>query len=120
MNEHLGYQEAVVQASRRCRGDRGQTGLPANFRQTTPEIHGSLVCPLRVGIQPLRGVGNLNHSSATSSTPDVLVARIYRAPGGRGAYISTSRTDGQRLPALWREKGAYSPPPPLEVSLHVG
>src|ERR1039457_2014608 len=28
-------------------GDRGQTGLPANFRQTTPEIHGSLVSPRR-------------------------------------------------------------------------
>src|ERR1035438_249668 len=27
------------------RGDRGQTGLPAHFRQTAPEIHGSLVSP---------------------------------------------------------------------------
>src|ERR1039457_3989846 len=26
-------------------GTRGQTGLPAHFRQTAPEIHGSLVCP---------------------------------------------------------------------------
>src|ERR1019366_3151535 len=25
--------------------NRGQTGLPANFRQTAPEIHGSLVSP---------------------------------------------------------------------------
>jgi hypothetical protein len=24
---------------------RGQTGLAANFRQTAPEIHASLVCP---------------------------------------------------------------------------
>src|ERR1017187_8287518 len=28
--------------------DRGQTGLPAHFRQTAPEIHGSLVSPRRV------------------------------------------------------------------------
>ena len=28
--------------------NRGQTGLPANFRQTAPEIHGSLVSPRRV------------------------------------------------------------------------
>jgi len=27
--------------------DRGQTGLPANFRQKAPEIHGSLVSPRR-------------------------------------------------------------------------
>src|ERR1039458_2839096 len=26
---------------------RGQTGLPANFRQKAPEIHGSLVSPRR-------------------------------------------------------------------------
>src|ERR1700690_567358 len=26
-------------------GNRGQTGLPANFRQKAPEIHGSLVSP---------------------------------------------------------------------------
>src|ERR1039457_902645 len=26
-------------------GNRGQTGLPAHFRQTAPEIHGSLVSP---------------------------------------------------------------------------
>src|ERR1019366_5074370 len=34
--------------------DRGQTGLPANFRQKAPEIHGSLVSPragvLQVGV----------------------------------------------------------------------
>src|ERR1022692_2268721 len=33
----------------KCEGggrDRGQTGLPANFRQKAPEIHGSLVSPL--------------------------------------------------------------------------
>src|ERR1035438_4910603 len=29
------------------RGNRGQTGLPANFRQKAPEIHGSLVSPRR-------------------------------------------------------------------------
>src|ERR1017187_9253979 len=29
-------------------GNRGQTGLPAHFRQTAPEIHGSLVSPRRV------------------------------------------------------------------------
>src|ERR1035438_5565309 len=28
-------------------GKRGQTGLPADFRQKTPEIHGSLVSPRR-------------------------------------------------------------------------
>jgi hypothetical protein len=28
-------------------GNRGQTGLPANFRQKAPEIHGSLVSPRR-------------------------------------------------------------------------
>jgi hypothetical protein len=28
-------------------GTRGQTGLPAHFRQTAPEIHGSLVSPRR-------------------------------------------------------------------------
>src|ERR1017187_3116641 len=28
--------------------DRGQTGLPANFRQKAPKIHGSLVSPRRV------------------------------------------------------------------------
>jgi SAM-dependent methyltransferase len=28
--------------------NRGQTGLPADFRQTAPEIHGSLVSPLAV------------------------------------------------------------------------
>ena len=28
-------------------GTRGQTGQPANFRQETPEIHGSLVSPRR-------------------------------------------------------------------------
>ena len=32
---------------RNHRCDRGQTGLPANFRQKAPEIHGSLVSPLR-------------------------------------------------------------------------
>src|ERR1035441_6766316 len=31
-------------------GTRGQTGLPANFRQRAPEIHGSLVSP-RAGVQ---------------------------------------------------------------------
>jgi hypothetical protein len=30
-----------------ARGTRGQTGLPANFRQKAPEIHGSLVGPRR-------------------------------------------------------------------------
>src|ERR1035438_4757020 len=30
---------------------RGQTGLPANFRQTAPEIHGSLVSPRRAIVQ---------------------------------------------------------------------
>src|ERR1035441_4606332 len=28
-------------------GTRGQTGLPADFRQRAPEIHGSLVSPRR-------------------------------------------------------------------------
>jgi hypothetical protein len=28
-------------------GDRGQTGLPADFRQKAPKIHGSLVSPRR-------------------------------------------------------------------------
>jgi hypothetical protein len=32
-------------------GDRGQTGLTANFRQTAPEIHVSLVSP-RMGTLP--------------------------------------------------------------------
>src|ERR1019366_1552963 len=30
---------------RRAWGTRGQTGLPADFRQRAPEIHGSLVSP---------------------------------------------------------------------------
>jgi SAM-dependent methyltransferase len=34
--------EAAWQSGRE---DRGQTGLPADFRQTAPEIHGSLVSP---------------------------------------------------------------------------
>src|ERR1039458_815539 len=31
-------------------GNRGQTGLPADFRQKAPEIHGSLVSPRRYHI----------------------------------------------------------------------
>ena len=38
--------DGIVKAIRRpISGNRGQTGLPANFRQTAPEIHGSLVSP---------------------------------------------------------------------------
>src|ERR1019366_4055233 len=33
-------------------GIRGQTGLPVNFRQKAPEIHGSLVSPLFASRQP--------------------------------------------------------------------
>src|SRR5665811_1286576 len=35
----------------RIRKTRGQTGLPANCRQTAPEIHGSLVCPQRTRLR---------------------------------------------------------------------
>src|ERR1017187_6583189 len=39
-------------------GHRGQTGLPANFRQKAPEIHGSLVSP-REYFQPWRAASRL-------------------------------------------------------------
>src|ERR1035438_759686 len=40
-----GYCAGGAAGKRGLEGDRGQTGLPANFRQTAPEIHGSLVSP---------------------------------------------------------------------------
>jgi hypothetical protein len=44
--ETPGYQATSgLRAGDRGQGDRKQTGLPANFRQTAPEIHGSLVSP---------------------------------------------------------------------------
>src|SRR5271157_3857574 len=39
----------VLLSERLPPGNRGQTGLPANFRQKAPEIHGSLVSPLLLG-----------------------------------------------------------------------
>src|ERR1039458_2838189 len=40
-----GYCAGRAACNRGSAKDRGQTGLPANFRQTAPEIHGSLVSP---------------------------------------------------------------------------
>src|SRR5271157_3830553 len=49
-------------------GNRGQTGLPANFRQTAPEIHGSLVSPRGAGQSP-----GGRKFMAVLSVPGVLV-----------------------------------------------
>src|ERR1035437_9261016 len=40
---------AVFHELSRAEGPSQQTGLPANFRQSQPEIHGSLVSPRRCG-----------------------------------------------------------------------
>ena len=42
---------------------RGQTGLPANFRQTAPEIHGSLVSP--------QDLPRFRHGSSHNRTPQI-------------------------------------------------
>src|ERR1035441_2099700 len=53
--------------SRAAAEGRGQTGLPADFRQKAPEIHGSLVSPRRApekaAARPaLRPAGKLKHA----------------------------------------------------------
>jgi hypothetical protein len=69
--------------------DRGQTGLPANFRQKAPEIHGSLVSPRRPpctlivhGVSPfhlqrsLDEISNLPKADASNKEIDELIAKL--------------------------------------------
>jgi hypothetical protein len=62
-------------------GERGQTGLPADFRQTAPEIHGSLVSPQAAIIrippqdQLTRKAGR--QSAASSLLPGVAILPAF-------------------------------------------
>src|ERR1039458_6048894 len=55
------------------KGDRGQTGLTANFRQSAPEIHVSLVSPRGVTTQSA-------HSGNSPPTPPPRVGPLNRNP----------------------------------------
>src|ERR1019366_6817371 len=61
---------------------RGQTGLPANFRQNTPEIHGSLVSPRGGGIscgrRPRRGRLRGSPARPASTAPSLPSACVFR------------------------------------------
>jgi hypothetical protein len=63
------------------RGERGQTGLPAGFRQTAPEIHGSLVSPqpaiIRIPPQNQLTRKPGRQSAASSLLPGVAILPAF-------------------------------------------
>src|ERR1039458_8609434 len=67
--------------------DRGQTGLPANFRQTAPEIHGSLVSPRRAPCA--RGQISRKAKSSRLRTRSERASRCSSGSPGDGATASS-------------------------------
>src|ERR1019366_1380216 len=68
----------AVSSPARSSGTWGQTGLPANFRQKAPEIHGSLVSPRTA----TRSVTRVDVRIARSRLP-ISVSVIVAATGTR-------------------------------------
>src|ERR1039457_5493324 len=103
VSDRRGGQEAdtgnarAVSSPARSSGIWGQTGLPANFRQKAPEIHGSLVARAFVGTWGQTGLP-ANFRQKAPKTHGSLVAR---------AFVGDLRTDGaaSEFPA----KGAGNP-----------
>jgi Zn-dependent M28 family amino/carboxypeptidase len=108
-------------------GDRGKTGLPANFRQTAPEIHGSLVCPqvLRavLGFLVIAALPGVAQDTAISAarirehtrflSSDLLEGRGVGVRGGEIAaeYIATQLALAGAKPA--GDNGTYYQRVPL-------
>src|ERR1035441_6833366 len=84
----------AVSSPARSSGTWGQTGLPANFRQKAPEIHGSLVSPPTA----TRSVTRVDVRIAGSRLP-VAVSVIVAATGAR--IVAPAEGDAYADAKVW-------------------